>query len=74
MTVKEQLTTIASNNTSIEQDDIFMANLCHRIGFPQAKIVCGIAYLEGKGTIEFPPMPIQQLANMLLKVNDDNKR
>ena len=68
VTVKQWLEELAGNNTSNEQDDRKLQNLLHRVNFPSAICTCGIAYLEGKGTLEFPPMPIQSVARMLIDV------
>ena len=57
---------LAASNQSNEQDSVKMANLLHRIGFPQAVVVCGIVYLEGKGTLETPPASINHLAKILV--------
>ena len=66
-TVREYLIDVSNRNTSSEKDDVMMENLLHRSGlFPQAKVVIGIVYLEGRGTIDHPPMSIQQTAKMLL--------
>jgi len=65
-TIKQWLEELAGGDMSVEQDDVKMQNLLHKVNFPNAICTCGIAYLEGKGTLEFPPMPIQSVAKMLL--------
>jgi hypothetical protein len=67
MTVKEWIQDLASRNSSSDEDEKMMANLLRRLGFPKAVCTCGIAYLEGKGTIDAPPTSIHSVANMLLK-------
>ena len=66
MTVKEWLTGLATSNTSDEYDERMMGKLIRQYGFPKAVITCGIVYLEGKGTIDAPPMSIHSLAKMIL--------
>jgi len=66
-TVKQWVESIASSNQSTDKDSRMMQNLLHRIGFPRAVVVAGIAYLEGKETLEAPPTSIHSIARMLLK-------
>ena len=66
-TVREWLEELAARNTSTEIDEYNMGTLLHKAGFPQAKIVAGIVYLEGKGTVETPPVDIHSVARMILK-------
>ena len=65
-TVKQWLEELGDSSTSTEEDDKRMQDLLHEVDFPLAICTCGIAYLEGKGTVEYPPMSIQSVANMLL--------
>ena len=67
-TVKEWLEEMAGSTVSVEQDSTKMQNLLHRAGFPHAVVVCGIVYLEGKGTIDAPPTSIHSVAQMLVKL------
>ena len=66
-TLKEWLQDVANTDTSSERDSRMMENLLHRVGFPSARVVVGIVYLEGKGTMEAPPTSIHSIARMLLK-------
>ncbi len=70
MTIKQWLQELASSNTSDEHDANKLQNLLHKLNFPQAVITCGVAYLEGRGTIDFPPMSIQSLAKMLIDIDN----
>jgi hypothetical protein len=65
-TVLEWLTDLASRDESNDQDSRMMTNLLHRAGWPNAVVVYGIVYLEGKGTMEAPPASIHQMAKALL--------
>ena len=65
-TVGQWLEELARGNTSTERDGIKMQSLLRRINFPSAICTCGIAYLEGHGTMDFPPMAINSLASMLV--------
>jgi len=65
-TVKQWLEELATGESSTQEDEAKLSNLLHQYGFPGAVITCGIVYLEGHGTIEAPPMPIQTIATMIL--------
>lgn len=65
-TVGEWLEGLAETSKSEDQDSNMMENLLHKVGFPEARVVVGIAYLEGKDTMEAPPMSIHQVAKMLV--------
>lgn len=69
-TVKQWLEELANSNTSMDIDSIKMANLLHRVGFARAVVVCGIVYLEGKGTLDAPPTSLHSIARMLLKAGN----
>jgi hypothetical protein len=65
--VIDWITALASASTSSEIDSKKMQNVLRLVGFPSAIVVFGIVYLEGKGTLEAPPMSIHAVASMLLK-------
>ena len=67
MTVKEWLGSVANTNESSDKDSAMMENLLHRVGFPSARVVVGIVYQKGQGTIDAPPTDIHSTAKMLLK-------
>lgn len=67
MTVKEWLEHLANTNQSSDEDSTKMQNLLHKVGFPLARVVLGIVYIEGKGTVEAPPTSIHSIAQMLVK-------
>jgi len=67
MTVKEWLEHLANSDASEDKDSRMMQNLLRKIGFPNAVVVLGIVYVEGKGTIEAPPMSIHSMAKIVLK-------
>jgi len=73
-TVIQWLQDLAERNTSDETDETMMRNLLHKVNFPQAVVTCGIAYLEGRGTIDFPPMPIQAAARLILHAHENQDR
>jgi len=66
-TVKEWLEGVSNTNQSSDKDSVMMENLLHRAGFPLARVVVGIVYLEGKGTLDAPPTSIHSMAKMLLQ-------
>ena len=65
-TIGQWLEELASSNESSDIDSTKMANLLHRIGFPQAVVTCGIVYLDGHGTIDAPPTDLHSVAKMLV--------
>jgi hypothetical protein len=67
-TIGEWVEVVATKETTSESDGITMQGLLRKVGFPLAKVVYGIVYLEGKGTIKFPPTSIQAVANSLKKI------
>lgn len=67
-TIGQWLEELSSGNTSTDTDDTRLETLLHQVGFPKARCVCGICYLEGRGTLNAPPMPIQQIAKMLVDI------
>lgn len=69
-TVKQWLEELANSNTSTDSDSIKMTNLLHRVGFARAVVVCGIVYLEGKGTMEAPPISLHSIAKMVIEAGN----
>jgi|GEM_PF-5488750 hypothetical protein len=65
-TVKQYLEKLASQDTNTERDEIIVSNILHKIGFPAARIVVGIVYLEGEGQ----PTSIQHVAGILVDIAD----
>lgn len=65
MTIKEWLEGLADSNQSTEQDSRMMQNLLRRI-YPECIVTSGIVYVEGRGTLEYPPMSIHTMANAIL--------
>lgn len=65
-TVGQWLEGLTQSTMSTERDSTKMQNLLHRIGFASARVVTGIAYLEGQGTTEAPPTDIHTIAKMLV--------
>ena len=59
---------IASSSASTEDDANRIQHLLRQIGFPSARIVLGIVYLEGRGTMENPPTSIQAIAKSLAAI------
>ena len=71
--ISEWVREIATINVSGELDNMKMEVLLRVMNFPKAKCICGIVYLEGKGTIEYPPMSIHTVAKMILKKLEEDK-
>ena len=70
-TVGEWLKELADNGMSTESDSAKMQNLLHTIGFSAARVVLGIVYLDGKGTLEAPPISIHAIAKQLLQAQQN---
>lgn len=67
------LNRLATTNTSSEQDGQIFQQLLRLAGFTHAIVTCGIVYLEGQGTLQAPPMSINQVAQVILKqINGGN--
>ena len=66
-TVKEWLEQLASSTTSDERDSSMMQNFLHRVSFPDAVCIVGIVYVDGRGSIDSPPVDIHTMARALLK-------
>jgi len=66
-TVNDWLIDLSQSNQSNDLDAQKMQAVLRKMGYPDAICVLGIVYLEGKGTIEAPPMSIHQVAGLLLK-------
>jgi len=68
MSWKEWLKTIKDADTSTEKDSRLMQALLRQLGYPRARVVSGIVYAEGKGTIDYPPSSIHSWASIILKI------
>jgi len=66
-TFREIVTRLATTNTSSEKDGALFQQFLRKCGFSNAVVTCGIVYMEGHGTIECPPTPINAVANIILK-------
>jgi hypothetical protein len=62
------LTRLAGSNESTDSDGAALQRFLRRIDFPRAVVVCGVVYIEGKGTLEAPPASVHAMAQMLLGV------
>jgi len=67
-TIKQYLEQLSNGNTSTSEDDIKIQRLMRALGSPNCVVTCGIVYLDGHGTIENPPISIQQVVKSVLKV------
>lgn len=55
---------LADTNVCSDEDSQMMETILHKYGFPDAKIVMGIVYIEGMGQ----PVSIHSIAKHLLKI------
>ncbi len=69
-TVLQWLEGLAESSESSERDSRMMENVLHRVGWPAARVVIGVVYLDGRGTLENRPMSIHSVAKMLLLAKD----
>ena len=68
-TIREWLQSLARTTISDEADDRQMRNLLRNyLGFREAVVTAGIVYLEGKGSMEYPPTSIHTVASELLSI------
>jgi len=65
-TIGQWLDKLATSQESQEKDNSMMEHLLHKVGFQEAKCIYGIVYLDGRRTIEAPPMSIHTMAGMLI--------
>ena len=72
MTNRQLLETLADSNTSTQDQEFGFEAILKRAGFPQAKVTCGIVYLVGYGTSEYPPSPINMIARYFLDIVNKN--
>ena len=63
----EEIKRLAIAPSTTHDDDMIMESILHKLDFPQAVVICGIVYLEGRGTIDCPPTSINSIAGMILK-------
>lgn len=54
---------IASSDKITAEDCAIMEEIMRPM-FPQIRVVCGIVYLKGRGTLEAPPVPMQRFAQL----------
>ncbi len=63
---------IANSSSTSDEDANRIQRLLRQIGFPSARIVLGIVYLDGRGTMENPPTSIQSIAKSLVEISKKN--
>ena len=68
ITVKKWLRGMTATTCSNEKDWEVMQSLLRQLGFPGAIVTGGIVYLEGKGTLEAPPIDLHAVARMVLGI------
>lgn len=60
----DKIKRLATTNQSTDEDSVFMQNVLRRVGFPNAKVVLGMVYIEGYGE----PTTINSVAKMIAKI------
>jgi len=68
-TIGQLINRLAKTDTSSEEDSQKMQYILQKLGFNYAKVVCGIAYMEGKGF----PVSIHTLARKLKQACEGKK-
>ena len=66
-TVNEWLKNLSKTSQSSDKDSQMMENLLHRIGYPGARVVAGIAYLGGQRK----PIDIHSVARACLSWTEE---
>lgn len=73
-TNREMLEQISVAKSTSDSDWIGMQHFLRSIGFPKARVVYGVVYLEGRGTMSAPPAGISSVARMILKASEQNNQ
>jgi len=66
-TNRDVLIRLSDTNTSNDRDSQVVQYLLSKLGFPRAVVTTGIVYLEGKSTLENPPVSIHGISKTILK-------
>lgn len=64
---------LSDTNTSNRADNTHMQAMLKKLGFPNAIVTSGIVYMEGRGTLESPPLSINSVACYILETLDGRK-
>jgi len=64
-TIGDWLKSLSIRDTSSEEDSRKMERLLRKLAFPKARVVLGVVYVEGRGTIDCPPTSIHSVAKTL---------
>ena len=67
-TYSDFLHRLANSNKSSETDSRIMESFLKKIGLFNARVVSGIVYVEGHGTIDTPPTDIHNFAKLILNL------
>jgi hypothetical protein len=74
-TAGQVLERLSKSDTSSETDSKIMQALLQKTGlYPNAVVVYGIVYLDGKGTMKNPPTSIHAVAKTILRAVEDAKK
>ena len=74
-TAGQVLERLSKSESSSEMDSKIMQALLRQTGlYPNAVVVYGIVYLDGKGTIQNPPTSIHAVAKQILKAVEQAKK
>ena len=65
-TVGQLVERLSVAESTTESDGRTFAAILKRCGFTRARVVYGIVYLEGRGTMHAPPCDVQTMARLLL--------
>jgi hypothetical protein len=57
---------LATTNTSTKRDEIVIEYVLKELGYANARVVSGIVYLDGRGTLQNPPTSIHAVAKALM--------
>ena len=74
-TAGQVLERLSTANTSSETDSRIMQAVLRQTGlYPNAVVVMGVVYLEGKGTMKNPPTSIHSVAKQILQAVEQAKK
>ena len=71
--IKSWLKELSESTKSDSADSRLMQALLFKMGYARAKVVSGVVYLEGRGTLESPPQSINKIAKTIYEAVKDVK-
>lgn len=70
-TIKEWLVYVATHYNYRTEDGMYMQLLLRKFGFKKVKILAGVVYLEGIGSMEAAPISLREVAREIMLGGND---